>query len=132
MTNYMAEVAKLLGLEIKETFRISGEEPYFRFTVEDFESSTDTVEWTVAPSIHLRDILAGEVTIVKNWKPKVGETYYFPWLYNCDVDCIDIIWNDTPWDEKRYASGFVCHTMKEALDVAEKMLAVAKYRVKNE
>ena len=80
MTNYMAEVAKLLGLEIKETFRISGEEPYFRFTVEDFESSTDTIEWTVAPSIHLRDILAGEVTIVKNWKPKVGETYYMPWL----------------------------------------------------
>ena len=132
MANYMAEVAKLLGFEIKETFRISGEEPYFRFTAEDFESSTDTIEWTVAPSIHLRDILAGEVTIVKNWKPKVGETYYFPWLYNCDVDCIDIIWNDTPWDEKRYASGFVCLTMKEALDVAEKMLAVAKYRVKNE
>ena len=48
------------------------------------------------------------------------------------IDCIDIIWNDTPWDEKRYASGFVCRTMKEALDVAEKMLAVAKYRVKKE
>ena len=132
MANYMAEVAKLLGLEIKETFRISGEESYFRFTEEDFESSTDTIEWTVASSIHLRDILAGEVTIVKNWKPKVGETYYFPWLYDCDVDCIDIIWNDTPWDEKRYASGFVCRTMKEALELAGKMLAVAKYRVKNE
>ena len=132
MTNYMAEVAKLLGLEIKETFRISGEEPYFRFTAEDFESSTDTIEWTVAPSIHLRDILAGEVTIVKNWKPKVGETYYFPWLYDCDLDCIDIIWNGTSFDKKRYASGFVCRTMKEALELAGKMLAVAKYRVKNE
>ena len=74
MANYMAEVANLLGLDIKETFRISGEEPYFRFTAEDFESSTDTIEWAVAPSRHLRDILAGEVTIVKNWKPKVGET----------------------------------------------------------
>ena len=132
MTNYMAEVAKLLGFEIKEIFRISGEEPYFRFTAEDFESSTDTIEWTVAPSIHLRDILAGEVTIVKNWKPKVGETYYMPWLYDCDLDCIDIIWNGTSFDKKRYASGFVCRTMKEALELAGKMLAVAKYRVKNE
>ena len=132
MANYMAEVAKLLGLEIKETFRISGEESYFRFTEEDFESSTDTIEWTVAPSIHLRDILAGEVTIVKNWKPKVGETYYMPWLYDCDLDCIDIIWNGMPWDEKRYVSGFVCRTMKEALDVAEKMLAVAKEHVQND
>ena len=30
------------------------------------------------------------------WKPKVGETYYMPWLYDCDVDCIDIIWNGMP------------------------------------
>lgn len=65
------------------------------------------------------------------WKPKVGETYYLPWLYDCDVDCIDIIWNGTFFDEKRYASGFVCRTMKEALDVAEKMLAVAKEHVQN-
>ena len=60
------------------------------------------------------------------WKPKVGETYYMPWLYDCELDCIDIIWNGTSFDEKRYASGFVCRTMKEALDVAEKMLAVAR------
>lgn len=132
MTSHMKEVAKLLGVELEEVFRIKGEEPYFRFTEEDFESSTDTTEWTVAPSTHLRDILAGEVTIVKNWKPKVGETYYMPWLYDCDIDCIDIIWNGTSFDEKRYASGFVCRTMKEALELAGKMLAVAKYRVKNE
>ena len=66
------------------------------------------------------------------WKPKVGETYYLPWVYDCDLDCIDIIWNGTPWDEKRYASGFVCRTMKEALNVAEKMLAVAKEHVQND
>lgn len=33
MANYMKEVAKLLGLEIEETSRIKGEEPYFRFMV---------------------------------------------------------------------------------------------------
>ena len=70
MANYMAEVAKLLGLKIEETFRIKGEELYFRFTEKDFESSTDTIEWTVASSIHLRDILAGEVTIVKKMEAK--------------------------------------------------------------
>ena len=69
---------------------------------------------------------------MSKWKPKVGETYYLPWLYDCDVDCIDIIWNGTSWDEKRYTSGFVCRTMKEALDVAEKMLAVAKEHVQND
>lgn len=69
---------------------------------------------------------------MSKWKPKVGETYYLPWLYDCDVDCIDIIWNGTPWDEKRYTSGFVCRTTKEALDVAKKMLAVAKEHVQND
>ena len=65
---------------------------------------------------------------MSKWKPKVGETYYMPWLIDCDLDCIDIIWNGTSFDEKRYASGFVCRTMEEALDVAEKMRAVAKER----
>ena len=68
---------------------------------------------------------------MSKWKPKVGETYYMPWLYDCDLDCIDIIWNGFPWDEKRYATGFICRTMEEALDLAEKMLAVAKERVEN-
>ena len=69
---------------------------------------------------------------MSKWKPKVGETYYLPWLYDCELDCIDIIWNGTSFDEKRYASGFVCRTMKEALDVAEKMFAVAKEHVQND
>ena len=77
----------------------------------------------------LRSGLKVRIIKMTKWKPKVGETYYLPWLYDCDVDCIDIIWNGTPWDEKRYTSGFVCRTMKEALDVAEKMLAVAKEHV---
>ena len=68
---------------------------------------------------------------MSKWKPKVGEIYYMPWLYDCDLDCIDIIWNGTSFDEKRYASGFVCRTMKEALELARKMLAVAKERVEN-
>ena len=41
--NHMAEVAALLGLGIRETFHINGEEAYFRFTEEDFESSSDTM-----------------------------------------------------------------------------------------
>ena len=66
------------------------------------------------------------------WKPKVGETYYVPKLDDYEADYIDIIWSDFPWDEVRYNAGFVCHTKEEALELAEKMLAVAKERVKND
>lgn len=66
------------------------------------------------------------------WKPNIGETYYVPWLVDYDVDCIDIIWNDFPWDKKNFNAGVVCRTEEEALELARKMLLVAKERVKNE
>ena len=77
----------------------------------------------------LRSGLKVRAIKMTKWKPKVGETYYLPWVYDCDLDCIDIIWNGSPFDEKRYVSGFVCRTMEEALDVAEKMLVIAKEHV---
>lgn len=60
------------------------------------------------------------------WKPKIGETYYIPKLADYEADYIDIIWSDFPWDDVRYSAGFVCRTKEEALELAERMLAVAK------
>lgn len=123
--NYMAEVAALLGVEIRETFHTSGEESYFRFTEEDFESSTDTIEWTMAPSVHLRCILTGEVTIVKNWKPQNGEFYFSPSPTRKSLrECL--AWVGGEDDNYRLNRGFVFRAPDEAVGVAKKMLAVAK------
>lgn len=123
MANYMKEVAKLLGLKIEETFRIKGEEPYFRFTEKDFESSTDTIEWTVASSIHLRDILAGEVTIVKKWKPRKGEKYYVPSIVIRPEDRnYYYYWSNDDINIEHYRMGIVCKTPEEATALTEKML----------
>lgn len=125
MTNHMTEVAKLLGLEIEETFRINGEEPYFRFTEEDFESSTDIIEWTMAPSVHLRCILTGEVTIVKNRKPQNGEFYFSPSPTRKSLrECL--AWVGGEDDNYRLNRGFVFKTPDEAVGVAKKMLALLK------
>lgn len=70
--------------------------------------------------------------MMTKWKPKIGETYYVPWLVDYEVDCIDIVWNAFPWDEASYNTSVVCRTEEEALELAEKMLAVAKERVENE
>ena len=122
MANYMKEVAKLLGLEIEETFRIKGEEPYFRFTEEDFESSTDIIEWTMAPSVHLRCILTSEATIVKNWKPRNGEFYFSPSPTRKSLrECL--LWGGSENDNYRLNHGFVFRTPDEAVGAAKKMLA---------
>lgn len=127
MINLYREVASLLGLELNEEFTFSNR--WFRFTEQGLEIYDDTNGYILTEfgSAWLGKIVDKPEKINKIvWKPKVGETYYMPWLYDCDLDCIDIIWNGTSFDEKRYASGFVCRTMKEALELAGKMLAVVK------
>ena len=67
--NYMAEVAKLLGVELGESFKITsdtqGDYPgdyqnYYRFTENNcFETSFDGVKWETATVIILRVILMG-------------------------------------------------------------------------
>ena len=128
--NYMAEVAKLLGVELGESFEITSNTQgdyhnYYRFTENNcFETSVDGVKWETATVIVLRGILMGDTRIVKlPWKPREGEKYYVPriairpedrhYYYYWDNDGVDI---------KRYDMGIVCKTPEEAIALTEKML----------
>ena len=132
--NHMAEVAKLLGVELGESFKITsdtqGDYPgdyqnYYRFTENNcFETSFDGVKWETATVIILRVILMGGARIIKlPWKPREGEKYYVPriairpydrhyWYY----------WDNSGVDIKRYDMGIVCKTPEEAIALTEKML----------
>ena len=128
--NCMAEVAKLLGVELRETFKIAddifGEHPkYYRFAENVcLEASNDGGKWETADAGVLEDILMGDVRIIKlPWKPREGEKYYVPriairpedrhYYYYWDNDGVDI---------KRYDMGLVCKTKEEAIALTEKML----------
>ena len=128
--NYMAEVAKLLGVELRETFKIAddifGEHPkYYRFAENVcLESSNDGGKWETADAGVLEDILMGDVRIVRlPWKQREGEKDYVPriairpydrhyWYY----------WDNSGVDIKRYDMGIVCKTPEEAIALTEKML----------
>ena len=136
--NYMAEVAKLLGVELGESFKITsdtqGDYPgdyqnYYRFTENNcFETSVDGVKWETATVIVLRGILMGDTRIVKlPWKPQEGEKYYVPRIsvqlkdrYYC------YYWDNSSVGIKRYDMGIVCKTPEEAITMAKEMLTVAK------
>lgn len=62
------------------------------------------------------------------WKPEIGETYYIPCVLEFEPKCLDFVWNGFPWDRRRYAAGVICRTKDEAIELAQKMLAVAKER----
>lgn len=60
--NCMAEVAKALGLELKEVFRIDGDGHYFRLTDTGLGMSmcSENKNWFVAPINALNGLLLGE------------------------------------------------------------------------
>ena len=132
MANHIAEVAKLLGVELGEYFKITsdtkGDYPgdyqnYYRFTENNcFETSVDGVKWETATVIVLRGILMGDTRIVKlPWKPQEGDKYYFPCPASIEK------WDYSTWSERevdyyRLNHGFVCKTMEEAIALTKKML----------
>ena len=133
--NYMAEVAKLLGVELGESFEITSNTQgdyhnYYRFTENNcLEISDDGVEWkTTIAAVLLKHILMGDIRIIKlPWKPREGEKYYVPRIAIRPYDrhyCY--YWDNSGVDIKRYDMGIVCKTPEEAVALTKKMLAVAK------
>ena len=71
MANYMAEVAKLLGVEMNEDFECEESSCTYRIT----ENGLTCNGCYGADSLMM--ILNGDRTIkYKPWKPRVNETYY--------------------------------------------------------
>ena len=127
--NRMAEVAKLFGVELGESFKIISDTPgnyhnYYRFTENNcLETSDDGVEWKLTTAaVLLKYILMGDIRIVKlPWKPQEGDRYYFPCPASIEK------WDYSTWSERdvdyyRLNYGFVCKTMEEAIALTEKML----------
>jgi hypothetical protein len=88
MANYMAEVAKILGVERGEIFEIKGYQSEYVFINDGLIDATsgflcDGTLWK---------LLTGEATIRRQpWKPKDGEEY---WLIDIDLNdyyvCSDV------------------------------------------
>lgn len=135
MANYMAEVAKLLGVELGQSFKITSDtegdyQNYYRFTENNcLEMSDDGVEWkmTTAAAL-LKYILMGDIRIIKlPWKPRKGEKYYVPRIAVRPEDRqYYYYWSNSGVDIKRYDMGLVCKTSEEAIALTKKMLAVVK------
>ena len=128
MRSHMEEVAKMFGVELRETFKIAddifGKHPkYYRFAENVcLEASKDGVNWETADAGVLEDILIGDVRIIKlPWKPQEGDRYYFPCPASIEK------WDYSTWSERdvdyyRLNHGFVCKTMERAVAISQEML----------
>lgn len=85
MANYMAEVAKLLGVEIGEEFEIEYPSPCSVKTTAVFYEAGFKILHTDAYILHpywqeseLHGLLKGTLAIKrKPWKPKINDAYWF-------------------------------------------------------
>ncbi len=127
MSNCMKGVAKLLGLELREEFRIEKCQGLFRFTEDGLQRVLDSsATWTFAEHSILRELLNGKVTVVKfPWKPAKMETYYVPCVSEV-CRCDRFTWFDDSNDHFRLRHGLVFRTAAEAKVLTKKMLQLAE------
>ena len=108
--NYMADVAKLLGVELGEEFKIDGSNLIYKF----FENGLyfRCIEGWSPTKYQLLDLIKGELEIVKlPWQPKGGDEYYYPVCNFKDVSCTN--WVDSIVDFAYKEAGFIFKTYEE-------------------
>lgn len=127
MNNHMAGVAKLLGLELREEFRIEKCQGLFRFTEDGLQRMIDSsTTWMLAEHFILGELLNGKETVIKfPWKPEVGEQYYVPYVDSTAMFAT-WVWRDDELDLDRLRRKLVFSTPDEAAALAKKMLKLAE------
>ena len=112
--NYMADVAKMLGVELEEEFMIPDKDVILKITAKDglIYKVNGKKEWRYNPS-DLQDLLMGKYEIVKlPWKPKKWDWYYYPNTFYSKV--VIKVCDDMPFDYAMKALGICYLTYEEA------------------
>lgn len=126
--NYMPDIAKMLGVELEEEFKIvdlSNECKLllnYKFTENGLYLKDETGTWWSQTNVLLHKLLKGEMIIKKlPWKPKAGETYYLPILeFTNFAKCT---WTDNVLETTLYTAGMIFRSLedcKAALPVLRK------------
>ncbi len=107
--NYMPEIAKMLGVEVGEIFKMTDYNSLYRFTERGLEFK-GTAGWCLSERIEW--LLTGRNEILKlPWQPKEGDRYYFPatdFQYSCPET-----WDNHPIDFALKEAGMAFKTKEE-------------------
>lgn len=116
--NLIPEIAKMLGVELGEEFKIKGREgAIYKFIVDGLLVSDDDAEkvYTTA-HMPLVGLVRGDIEIVKlPWKPKHKDKYWTFYINNHDkLDTDWNIWTEEVAELARLKAGWVYRTRAEA------------------
>lgn len=126
MSNYMENVAQILGVELGEEFQVKERNTLYRLLETGCEWYDDNTGKWRADTCILNFLLLGEMEIVgKPWQPKAGEEYFIS--SPSDKDGWDVfVWMDNVADRFWYDNGLVFRTEEEASEMTGKIIAFVK------
>lgn len=118
--NLIPEIAKLLGVEMEEAFKIRRpayevceKGVYAFFENEGLMKRNEQGEFDNNSSIEFEDLCLGNYEIVKlPWEPKYGEIYYF--LDINEKEIMSYPWENDTFDYAMKALGMIYRTREEA------------------
>lgn len=109
--NYMQDVAKMLGVELEEEFKIAGYDGSFVLTEQG-------LAWLNPQKLRRSDVYAFENLLVGRyqlirlpWQPQDGEFYYFP-AVNFQHSC-PATWSNNSTDFALKEAGMIFKTKEE-------------------
>lgn len=111
--NYMEDVAKMLGVELEEEFRIKETltKSIYKITSSGLLGKCNGKDWKHENYV-LASLLIGVYHIIKlPWQPKEGDRYYFPatdFQYSCPE-----AWDNHPIDFSLKEAGMAFKTKEE-------------------
>ena len=125
--NLIPEIAKLLGVEVGEEFKVKGDdEQTYRFDADGLKviySCLRKKRGAFANAM-LGSLLAGEEEIVKiPWKPKKGDGYYTFEIFRGKWVVRSLWWTGAPCTYALLDKGWVFRTKEEAEDALTKVAA---------
>lgn len=113
--NLIPEIARMLGVELNEEFKIEGDNRTYWFDLDGLHSGEYVVEDEDDAMLH--DLLCGEVEIVKlPWKPKQDETFYTFGIHATENKwvVVSVKWWDNVKNLALYKIGWIYRTQAEA------------------
>lgn len=124
--NLIPEIAKMLGVELNEEFKIKGREGViYKFIVDGLIVSDDDVEkvYTTA-NMPLIGLIRGDIEIVKlPWKPKKGDVYFTFGRLGDKWVVRSLWWGGFPEEYALFDKGWVYRSEVEAQAALPKVAA---------
>lgn len=113
----MSDIAKLLGVELGEKFTVKGiddrDDWIQAYLTKDGMMLLDVYMYNGDSHKYLARLITGKLEFKKlPWEPKYNELYYWPSVFNKEVNCS--YWYRDTCDYSLKALGMVYHTKAEA------------------